>query len=63
MLTPRMQMIHDTLKAACDANDEFVIAACRRLILANTIARNDEQTRDDNRLVLDFYRDALWTTK
>jgi hypothetical protein len=36
-MTPRMAIVWDILERAVDNNDVVVIAACRRLILANRL--------------------------
>ncbi len=51
-MTPRMQIVLDVLEGAKDVGDEMVIAACRRLIWANTLGWRKHANRSDWRLVL-----------
>lgn len=52
-MTPRMQIVWDVLESAKDCQDEIVIAACRRVIVADRIGRT-AQCRDDLRLINAF---------
>lgn len=54
-MTPRMQITWEVLEAAKDAGDEFVIAACRRIITADRIGWRKHGNPADFRLVLAFY--------
>ena len=54
-MTPRMQITWTVLEAAKDAGDEFVIAACRRIITADHIGWKRHGNPADYRIVLDFY--------
>ena len=54
-MTPMMQIVWDVLEKAKDNNDVMVIAACRRLIVANRIRRlNTDQDKADKNIVLAF---------
>jgi hypothetical protein len=48
----RMQIVRDVLEGAKDVGDDMVIAACRRLIVANRGGRR--ANRKDWELVLAF---------
>lgn len=54
-MTPRMQIVWSVLEAAKDAGDEILIAACRRLIVANRLGWKRHADPADYRLVLEFY--------
>lgn len=54
-MTPRMQITWAVLESAKDAGDEMVIAACRRIIIANTIGWCKHGNPADLRLILEFY--------
>ncbi|WP_192813261.1 hypothetical protein [Oceanibaculum indicum] len=54
-MTPKMHITWNVLERAKDAGDEMVIAACRRLIVANRLARRSDALAADYRLVLEFY--------
>ena len=53
-MTPRMQIVWQVLEGAKDNNDQMVIAACRRLIWANTLGWRKHAQREDWQLVLEF---------
>lgn len=53
-MTPRMQIIRSVLEAAKDVNDQTVIAACRRLITANTIGWKKHHSPSDWATVKEF---------
>jgi hypothetical protein len=54
-LTPKMQIVWEVLESAKDCNDQHVIAACRRIIVAYRLGRtHDENCRADFRLVNSF---------
>ncbi|BCH23535.1 hypothetical protein [Mesorhizobium sp. L-8-3] len=50
--TPRMQIVWDVLEAAKDNADEMVIAACRRLIVADRLGWKKHAKRGDIELVM-----------
>ena len=52
---PRMTIVWQVLEAAKDAKDGTVIAACRRLIVANRLGWNKHADATDFRLVQAFY--------
>jgi|GEM_PF-5032723 len=52
--TPRMRIVHDVLEAAKDAGDEMVIAACRRLMRADTLGWKKHAVQADKALVFSF---------
>lgn len=54
-MTPRMQITWSVLEAAKDAGDDMVVAACRRIIIANRLGWRAHGNADDLRLVLAFY--------
>ncbi|SKA19917.1 hypothetical protein SAMN05428963_1086 [Consotaella salsifontis] len=54
-MSPRMQIVWSVLEAAKDAGDELIIAACRRIIVADRIGWRKHGNPADYRLVLDFY--------
>lgn len=54
-MNPRMQIVFEVLEAAKDAGDDFVIAACRRVITANRIGWRRHGNPADLRLVMFFY--------
>lgn len=54
-MTPKMHIVWSVLEAAKDAGDEFVIAACRRLIVADRLGWKRHANPADYRLVLEFY--------
>ncbi|UVC17568.1 hypothetical protein [Mesorhizobium onobrychidis] len=49
--TPRMQIVWDVLEAAKDNGDEMMIAACRRLIVADRLGWKKHADRTDIELV------------
>lgn len=51
----RMAITWEVLEAAKDAGDKMVIAACRRIITANTIGWRKHGNPADLKLVLAFY--------
>ncbi len=53
-MTPKMHIIWNVLEAAKDAGDETVIAACRRLIVANRLGWKKHADAADYSLVLAF---------
>lgn len=53
-LTPRMNIVWAVLEAAQDAGDAKVVAACRRLIVANTLGWRKHHSPEDYQLVLSF---------
>lgn len=53
-LTPRMSIIWDVLEQAKDAGDEYVLAACRRLIHADRLGWTKHRDPADWRLVRSF---------
>ena len=53
-MTPRMQIIWQVIEAAKDAGDEVVIAACRRLIVADRLGWRRHHNPADYQLVLSF---------
>lgn len=52
--SPRMSIVWEVLEAAKDAQDQVVIAACRRLIWANTLGWKRHATVHDKALVFAF---------
>jgi hypothetical protein len=54
-MNPRMQITWNVLEAAKDAGDHVVLAACRRIILADRIGWRKHGNAADLRLVLEFY--------
>jgi hypothetical protein len=52
--TPRMTIVWEVLEAAKDNGDEMVIAACRRLIWANTLGWKRHATANDKAIVFGF---------
>lgn len=54
-MIPRMRIVWAVLDAAKDAGDEFVIAACRRLINADRIGWRKHHDPADYSLVLELY--------
>ncbi len=53
-LSPRMQIVWQVLEAAKDNNDPMVIAACRRLLMANILGWRKHAKAADWKLVLEF---------
>lgn len=53
-VTPRMQIVWDVLEAAKDNGDDMVIAACRRLIVADRLGWKKHAKRDDIQLVMNI---------
>ena len=53
-MAPRMQIVWEVLEAAKDAGDATVIAACRRLIVADRLGWRKHAREDDRRLVWAF---------
>lgn len=51
-VTPRMQIVWDVLEAAEDNGDEQVVAACRRLIVADRLGWKKHAERHDVELVM-----------
>lgn len=58
-MTPRMQITWMVLNAAKDAGDDFVIAACRRIITADRIGWKKHGNAADYSMVRDFYNGAV----
>lgn len=54
MMAPRMQIVWEVLEAAKDAGDDFVLAACRRVIAADRIGWRKHGDKADLRIVLAF---------
>lgn len=52
--TPRMQIVWQVLEAAKDAGDAMVVAACRRMITADTIGWRKHGSAADLRIVYSF---------
>jgi hypothetical protein len=55
-MSPRMSITWQVLEAAKDAGDEWIIAACRRIISADRIGWRKHGRREDFQLILEFYR-------
>lgn len=53
-LLPRMHIVRDVLEGALDVGDEYVAAACRRLIRANRIGWQKHRDPADWALVKEF---------
>lgn len=53
-MNPRMSITWKVLEAAKDANDETLIAACRRIIVADRRGWKMHGNPADLKLVLDF---------
>ena len=53
-MSPKMQIVWNVLEAAKDANDQTVIAACRRLIEANRMGWKKYHQPADYQMVLAF---------
>lgn len=53
-MTPTMQIVWNVLEAAIDAGDQTVIAACRRLIVANRLGWRKHADAADVKLVQEF---------
>lgn len=53
-MSPRMQITWDILERAKDCDDEIVIAACRRIIMAERIGWRKHGRRADLELVYAF---------
>lgn len=53
-MNPRMSITWKVLDAAKDAKDELVIAACRRIIVADRRGWKKHGNAADLKLVLDF---------
>ena len=53
-MTPRMQITWNVLDAAKDADDDTVIAACRRIIIADRIGWKKHGDPADFRFVMSF---------
>jgi len=53
-MTPRMQIVWQVLEAAKDNGDQMVIAACRRLIVADRIGWKRHAAKADWQLVKAF---------
>ena len=53
-MTPRMQITWQVLEAAKDAGDEMVVAACRRIIVADRIGWRKHGNAADLALVKAF---------
>jgi hypothetical protein len=49
-----MSIVWEVLEGAKDAQDDVVIAACRRLIWANTLGWKRHATAEDKALVFAF---------
>ena len=54
-MNPKMQIVWSVLEAAKDAGDELVVAACRRLIVANRLGWKKYADAADFKLVSSFY--------
>jgi hypothetical protein len=52
---PRMRIVWSVLEAAKDCQDEMVIAACRRLIVANRLGWKKHRAKADWTLVQAFH--------
>lgn len=53
-MTPIMQIVWNVLEEAIDAGDQSVIAACRRLIVANRLGWRKHAKVADVNLVMEF---------
>jgi hypothetical protein len=53
-ITPRMQMVWEVLEAAKDVRDATVMAACRRLIVANRRGWRKHARAADIALIQEF---------
>ncbi len=53
-MAPKMQIVWQVLEAAKDAGDEMVIAACRRLIVANRRGWSKHHAAADYALIRSF---------
>ena len=53
-MTPRMQIVWNVLEAAKDNGDQMVIAACRRLIVADRIGWKRHAAKADWQIVKAF---------
>jgi hypothetical protein len=53
-MTPKMQIVWEVLEAAKDNHDAPVIAACRRLIWANTLGWRKRAQKSDIAIVWSF---------
>ncbi len=53
-MTPRMHITWAVLEAAKDAGDEMVVAACRRIIVAERVGWRRHGNPADLRLVYSF---------
>lgn len=51
---PRMMITWDVLERALAAGDDFVVAACRRVIRANHIGRRKHGNPADMQVILAF---------
>jgi hypothetical protein len=58
VMTPRMTIVWEILERAKDAGDEFVIAACRRLIIADRIGWKRHANKSDWTLIRAFAEDG-----
>ena len=57
-MTPRMQITWDVLERAKDCGDETVIAACRRIIVADRIGWRKHGSQHDLNLVFAFDKEG-----
>ena len=57
-MNPRMYITWTVLEAAKDAGDQMVIAACRRIIVADRIGWRTNGNPADFALVSKFYSDC-----
>lgn len=55
-MTPMMRIVWEVLEAAKDAGDQHVIAACRRLIVANRLGWKKYRKPADVEIVFAFHR-------
>lgn len=55
-MSPWMQITWEVLEAAKDVGDEFVIAACRWIIVANRLGWRKHGRKEDLAIVMAFAR-------
>jgi hypothetical protein len=55
-MSPRKQIALDVLARAKDCDDAIVIAACRRIIWADTLGWRKHGNRTDLEMVYEFYQ-------
>jgi hypothetical protein len=53
-LVPRMRVVWDVLEGAKDVGDQHVVAACRRLLVANRLGWRKHRASADWDLVREF---------